>query len=460
MTFYGREQERKRLQRFFAQNSRMAALIYGRRRVGKSELIKQSLCETDIASIYYECRQTSEMNNVENISLLISEKYNYPKLAFSGMEEVLDFLFRQAEKEKLIVVLDEYSYIHDTVRGMDSILQALIDQYKDKSQLKLILCGSFVDTMKSLLLVQNPLYGRVDLTIELKPMDYYESALFYKEFSNEDKVKLYSVFGGIPYYNRLIDPGMTVKENIIELIASPGARLETEISMYLKSEIAKMINANEVFDALSKGYSRYGDILSQSHVSSGPTLADVLEKLIKMELVRKEAPINDENNRRKSGYYIMDNLSLFYYRYVFRYSSQLSVMEPEMFFERYIKEDFEEKYVPKVFEDICRQYLIRQNRLGGLEEPFEKIGKYYYDNPKEKTNGEFDIVTWNSKGYIFYEAKFRKLPLDWKMIEKEISQVEKSPLSCYKYGFFSKSGFEKDVKDVMMFNLEDLYERF
>ena len=100
------------------------------------------------------------------------------------------------------------------------------------------------------------------------------------------------------------------------------------------------------------------------------------------------------------------------------------------------------------FEDICRQHLIRQNRLGGLEEPFEKIGKYYYDNPKEKTNGEFDIVTWNSKGYVFYEAKFRKLPLDWKMIEKEISQVEKSPLSCYKYGFFSKSGFEEDVKDV------------
>ena len=166
MAFYGREQEKERLHCFFAQNSRMAALIYGRRRVEKSELIKQSLCETDIASLYYECRQTLEMNNVENISLLISEKYNYLKLVFSGMEEVVDLLFWQAEKEKLIVVLDEYSYIRDTVKGMDSILQALIDQYKDKSQLKLILCGSFVASMKSLLLVQNLLYGRVDLTIE------------------------------------------------------------------------------------------------------------------------------------------------------------------------------------------------------------------------------------------------------------------------------------------------------
>ena len=457
MIFYGREKEKKSLERFYSRTSQMAALIYGRRRVGKSELIKQSLRETDISSVYYECRQTTEMNNVESLSLLISEKYGYPRLAFSKMEEVLDFLFRQAEKERLILVLDEYSYIRDVVKGMDSILQVLIDQYKETSQLKLIVCGSFVDTMKSLLLVQSPLYGRIDLTMELKPMDYYESALFYRTFSDEDKVKLYSVFGGIPYYNRLIDPALTVKENVIDLIASPGARLEMEISMYLRSEVSKMVNANEVFDALARGYSRYSYILSQSHVSSSPTLADTLEKLIRMELVRKEAPINDENNRRKSGYYIADSLSLFYYRYIFRYSSQMNVMEPELFFDRYIKQDFEEKHVPRMFEEVCRQYLIRQNRLGRLEEPFEKIGTYYYDDPKKKMNGEFDIVTLDSRGYIFYEAKFRKAPLTRKLMEQEIAQVENSPLSCYKYGFFSRAGFEANMEHVMMFTLEDLF---
>ncbi len=457
MIFYGREKEKKSLERFYSRTSQMAALIYGRRRVGKSELIKQSLRETDISSVYYECRQTTEMNNVESLSLLISEKYGYPRLAFSKMEEVLDFLFRQAEKERLILVLDEYSYIRDVVKGMDSILQVLIDQYKETSQLKLIVCGSFVDTMKSLLLVQSPLYGRIDLTMELKPMDYYESALFYRTFSDEDKVKLYSVFGGIPYYNRLIDPALTVKENVIDLIASPGARLEMEISMYLRSEVSKMVNANEVFDALARGYSRYSDILSQSHVSSSPTLADTLEKLIRMELVRKEAPINDENNRRKSGYYIADSLSLFYYRYIFRYSSQMNVMEPELFFDRYIKQDFEEKHVPRMFEEVCRQYLIRQNRLGRLEEPFEKIGTYYYDDPKKKMNGEFDIVTLDSRGYIFYEAKFRKAPLTRKLMEQEIAQVENSLLSCYKYGFFSRAGFEANMEHVMMFTLEDLF---
>ena len=147
--------------------------------------------------------------------------------------------------------------------------------------------------MTSLLEKENPLYGRVDLTIDLKQMDYYESSLFYPNYSAEDKVRIYSVFGGIPYYNRLIDDSKSVKENIIELIASNGARLENEVSMYLNSELSKITNTNEVFATLSKGFTKYSDILSQSHVSSGPTLIDVLDKLIRMEVVAKTAPIND-----------------------------------------------------------------------------------------------------------------------------------------------------------------------
>ena len=142
-------------------------------------------------------------------------------------------------------------------------------------------------------------------------------------YKRQDRVRIYSVFGGIPYYNRLVDDSKSVKENIIELIASPGARLENEVSMYLNSEISKIVNVNEVFEALAKGYHKYSDILSQSHVSSGPTLVDVLDKLMKMEVVIKTSPINDKNNKRKTGYYISDNLSLFYYKYIFKYSSCL-----------------------------------------------------------------------------------------------------------------------------------------
>lgn len=456
--FYGREIERKKLCTMFQTDGQMISLIYGRRRIGKSELIKQVLKETEIKSIYYECKQTTEQNNVDSLAELISELFEFPKPAFDNMEVLLQFLFQKAEKEQLILVLDEYPYLRENSKGLDSILQSVIDHYKDTSNMKLIVCGSYVDTMKALLEKQNPLYGRIDLTLNLKPMDYYESALFYPEFSDEDKVRLFSVFGGIPYYNRLIDSRKSVRDNIIDLIASPGARLENEVSMYLNSEISKITNANEVFEALAKGFSRYKDILDQSNVSSGPALIDILDKLMRMDVVAKEAPINDENNKKKSGYFISDNLSLFYYKYIFRNMSRLNIMDSDVFYDRYISEDFETKYVPKSFERICKQYLIRKNRKGLMDEIFEKIGKYYYDDPAEKKNGEFDIVTQDDRGHIFYEAKFRKDPVTEIIVQNEIRQVEQTGLKCYKYGFFSRGGFtcEKEENRILI-ELSELY---
>lgn len=459
MDFIGRVKEMKIINDLLGTDTFESLLIYGRKRVGKSEMIKKSLRDSKLQSLYYECKQTSEMNNVESVSRLISEQLNLPKLAFSSFEDILEFIFKNSQNTKQVLVLDEYSYLSDKIKGIDSILQSLIDTYKDSSQLKLVICGSYVDMMKNLVAHHNPLYGRFSRIIDLKQMDYYDSSLFYKEFSNEDKVRLYSVFGGIPYYNQLIDQKKTVRQNIIDLIASPGSRLENEVTMYLKSEISKIVNANEVFESMVMGNSKYNDIYSNSHVTSGPTLIDVLDKLIKMEVVIKESPINDENNRKKSGYFICDNLTFFYYKYIFRFLSQMQVMDPSVFYENYIQQDFEKQYVPLMFERVCKQYLIRLNRENKLEVPFHKIGKYYYDDPINKKNGEFDIVSEDKKGYIFYECKFKDTKITRKMMEEEIEQVKETGLSCYKYGFFSKSGFDEFTSDeLILVQIDDLYE--
>ena len=336
MKFIGREEQLKKLDRVINTDELTFSLIYGRRRVGKSELVKQAIKRHDVKSFYYECKQVSEAGNATGIGEIVSEIMGLPKLGYSDIEAVLKYIFELSVKEKIILVLDEYPYLRENIKGMDSILQSFIDKYKETSKITLIILGSYVEVMRSLLEHSNPLYGRVDLTIDLKQMDYYESSMFYPQFSVEDKVRIYSVFGGIPYYNRLIDDTKSVKDNIIELIASSGARLENEVSMYLNAEISKIINANEVFEALSRGFTRYSDILSQSHVSSGPTLVDVLDKLMRMEVVVKTAPINDSNNKKKAGYYISDNLSLFYYRYIFKYSSQMKIMDSEVFYRKYI----------------------------------------------------------------------------------------------------------------------------
>lgn len=460
--FFGRKENIKAISKFFNSDKDNAALIYGRRRVGKTELIKHCLKGTKTTSIYYECKETSEINNVKSLCEIISETFGLPPLAFDTFESTLAFLYKQAKEKELTVVIDEYPYIRKVVEGLDSIIQSFIDNNKSTSKLKLILCGSYVETMKSLLSEENPLFGRFDLVMNLKAMDYYDSSLFYKDFNDEDKVRLYSVFGGIPYYNRRIDSSKTVKQNIIDLIASPGSRFENEVQMHLKSEISKMQNAYEVFEALAKGFVRFKDILSQSQVSSSPTLVDVLDKLISMDIVVKESPINDENNKKKAGYYISDQLTLFYFKYIYRNLSRLAVMDSEVFYDKFIETDFEEHYVPLTFEQVCKQFLIRKNRSGELEDSFEKIGKYWYDNPANHKNGEFDVVTENDNSYIFYEAKFRDSEIDKNLIWNEIQQVNSTGLVCSKYGFFSKSGYkeidEAYKKQLILYELKDLYK--
>jgi hypothetical protein len=136
-------------------------------------------------------------------------------------------------------------------------------------------------------------------------------------------------------------------------------------------------------------------------------------------------------------------------------------MDSDVFYNRFIAEDFEKNYVPRAFEEVCRQFLIMKNRRAELSDDFEKIGKYYYDDVKNHKNGEFDIVTENNGEYIFYEAKFRSEPISQSMIYKEIAQVIETGLSCKKYGFFSRSGFEKIdeeyKKNLILYDLKDLF---
>lgn len=461
--FFGRTQEKKRLARFFSSEVENAALVYGRRRVGKSALIVESLRETGVRALYFECMQAQEAINIESLSMLAAETLGSGALPFRRLDQFLDYLFRQAKDEPLVLVLDEWPSLRDGVQGADSILQSFLDRYRGKSRLKVVLCGSYVSAMEQTLSSRNPLYGRFGLVLKLLPMDYLEASLFYPDFSSEDKVRLYAVFGGIPYYNALIDSRQSVRENLLRLVVSPNARLESEVSDFLRMEYSKIASANSVFDAIAGGAFRFSDILSKSALPTSAALSAVLAKLTDLGILEKNAPINDEGNRKKAGYVIADGLSLFFYRYIHRNLSSRRVMEEEAFFDRFVRDDFETEFVPKRFERICAEFLVRKNRRGEIEPPFEKIGRYRYDIPAEKKNGEFDVVTQDPRGYCFYEAKFRKGAVTGGMIGKEIEQVLATGLSAYRFGFFSRSGFEEGAREAagehpaVFYSLDDLY---
>lgn len=457
--FIGRTKELEKLSELYASSGLEYALIYGRRRIGKSEIIKESLKKCGSRAILYICKQTSERNNVESLSEIIAETFDMPTPYFKSMEETLEYLYKRSLKEEMIVILDEYPFLRKNIDGLDSILQSLYERYHDSSKLKLILCGSYIDVMKSLLDESNPLYGRISLVLHIKEQDYYESSLYYPSYSLEDKVLLYSVFGGVPFYNAKINERKSALNNILDLIVDESAPLEGEISIFLKNEIGKIEWANTVLETIARGKKKYADILDASHISSSPTLSTTLESLMKMEIIEKEAPINDESNKKKAKYRIKDNLTLFYYTYIYPNLSTRSILTPKDFFKRIVEEDFESRFVPRAFETILRQYLIRQNMEGKMDPPILKIGRYYYDDPINKRNGEFDVVTFDELGYSFYEAKYQKDKLSRGEIEKEIKQVNETGLKCHRYGFLAKAGFAEKISspEIFYITLEDLY---
>lgn len=456
MEFIGRKEELKKLKQAYSSDEYEGILIYGRRRIGKSELIKESYKSENCKVIYYECIKVSEESNTCSFSAVIGNVFNLPTPSFSSFAKAVEFLFKQSINEKIILVLDEYPYLREKIQGCDSIFQKIIDTYAFNCKMKLILCGSYVDIMEKLIAEDNPLYKRISIALNIKQMDYYESAMFYPRFSNEDKVKIYSVFGGLPYYNRFIDDSKTVKENIIELVASKGARFENDPMTSLETEISKMTNANETFLSIAKGKVKFNDILNSSHVSSSPTLDDTLKRLILMDVIKKEYPINDETEK-KSLYSISDRMSRFFYRYIFPRMSYFSIMKAEDFYDEFIEKDFETQFVPKEFEEITKQYLIRKNKAGLIKPPLYKVGKYYYD-AKKKKNGEFDVVTLNKNGYDFYEVKFTNAPIGDSVVNEEIKQLNEIGLKYNRIGFVSKSGFSiTDNNGYILITIDDIY---
>lgn len=456
--FIGRREETQELTTYLKSPKQENIVIYGRRRIGKSELIKETLRQINEPYIFFQAKETTIEDNINSLSRIIIKHYNLGEVFFKSLEDIFTFLFERST-ENLIFVIDEYPFLRSLEKGIDSILQSIIDKYKNNSKIKIVLLGSYIEIMAKLNDLDSALSGRISKMMFVSQMNYQEASEFYPEVDLETKVKYFSIFGGMPYYNSLIDLNKTFEENVRHLIINNGGILGDFIEVSLSKELRKINNANNVFLAIAKGYRKYTDILGQLGNSiKSAQLAVILDTLIAMDLIVKTTPINEPLNTRKTFYEINDNFVSFFYTYIYRYLSERIMLDAEIFYELIVKEDFENKFVPKMFEKMAKEYLIIQNRKRKLIPPIINIGKYWYDNPIEKINGEFDLVSKDNKGYIVYEAKY----INRKIVDKEIDwvkkQLEKGKVEYYKLGFFSREGFEiSNPEDYYLKTLRDLY---
>ena len=217
MAFYCREEELRKLNRRYSDDRFECIIIYGRRRVGKTALINE-FCK-DKPTIFFSALNTTEKENLEAFSKAIMS-YERPGAEdvpiFKSYDSALEELTILSEKERVVVVIDEYPYLAKAKPAISAMLQHLIDHKWNESKMYLILCGSSMSFMENQVLGnESPLYGRRTGQFKIEPLDYKDTAVFHPSMSIEDKALIYGITGGIPHYINKLDVRTSLDEALL-----------------------------------------------------------------------------------------------------------------------------------------------------------------------------------------------------------------------------------------------------
>lgn len=453
--FIGRDKELTSLCELLKNPGKHAA-IYGVRRIGKTTLAQKAAIDSGHIFISYECEKTSLEENVRSLTSLLEENGLLPGgIEFQSIDSLFKFI--NGLNKRIVILIDEFPYLYaeNSKNVVDSKFQKIIDNYS--SNLNIIVSGSHIGMMKTLFEESNPAYGRFDLIIHLEEFDYYDASTFYKNLSSYDKAAFYSVFGGSPFVLSQLDFSKSLEENIKNTFLNQSSSLYMFISEGFTTDASFKDASKNVFKALGNRKLRYREIEELMHVERNGLVSKYLKNLMEMELVDKISPINKTDDVKKARYRIRNNALKFFYAYVFGKGNILSLVGEDIFFERYIKESLT-TFVSYRFEDIAKSFLSRLAKKGMLNDVLN-IGSYYYDDPINKKNGEFDIALETTNGIVLFEAKYYKKPLPTKEINKELSQIKEiKELHIADCGFISISGYEETNQKVRYcFDGDDLY---
>lgn len=451
--FIGRQQEIKELREFLSSEKTKAALIYGKRRIGKTTLIQHVLADANKENIFFEASEDTYESNLSTFTGLTGTSLSLQLGSYKSFSEV--FAFLKVTEKPLIVVIDEFQYLitAKSERSAESEFKQIIDRLP--SNIKLVLTGSYVTMIKDIILEDRPLFGRFDLIQNIGELDYLTSREFYKNLDLYSCVEFYAVFGGSPFILSLIREEESLSENINRLLLNSTGIARTYIEFILFKEAGKAGILNDILRVLGNGKLRYSQIESKLNLKSSGLLSKYLKLLEKMDLVDVTIPINKKSDDKKTFYSIKDNLVRFFYAYIYPNKSQLQNIGADAFFKSFISQSLT-TFISYRFEKIVRDYLKLKASKETL--PVLNIGTYWYDDKLTKSNGEFDCVVQYKTFYMIYEVKFYSRPMSVNEIHEEVKQIENiTELKKKKIGFVCAGGFEEKIAGYDYINIDDVY---
>lgn len=469
-TFIARKNELSFLKERYESKNGQLVIIYGRRRIGKTETISH-FCK-DKNPIFFTCTQTEDSSQLKNFSnkilsfdipqkKYISEFSNWEQ-AFLAIKDI-----PISNNKKQILVIDEFPYMAKENSEIPSILQKLWDTEFKNLNLMIILCGSSMSYIeKQILSEKNPLYGRSTGIYKMLPMPYFDSIKFFQNWNNKDKILAHSILGGIPYYLSQFDDTKTLKENICSSILKKGSILYSEPEFLMRQELREPGTYNTIIQAIASGKTVFNEIQQLTMIEKGK-LSVYLKNLTELGIICREFPIisseKEKQNSQRGLYKIRDSFFRFWYKFIFPNFSSLEFGDWENIYNTIIEPQLNE-YSSSPFEDICIEWFRVQNLNHKLPFIFTKIGRWW------DKNVEVDIIATNEDKtqIISAECKFHNNVINSSELEKhllkDLSSLKKKENAIIHFWYISWGGFTEQAKtfaqknNITLVSKDDLFE--
>ncbi len=407
-------------------DSKQAALVvlYGRRRVGKTRLVREFL--NNKPSLYFYIQNAEEKTILSELSKVVESEF-FPGFSFTSFSAFLQYLTKKSA-EGVIIAIDEFQRLTN-IDGAISQLQKFWDEKLSITPSYFILSGSSIGAIRKVALSGNaPLYGRRTATLDLEPLKFLDLFEWFPNCPAEELVKFYASFGGTPAYLEHVDKKLTAEENIIQQILNKNSALHDEPEMLLLEEIRTPQRYLDILTAIAQGRSTLSEIANSTGLNRESSIV-YLRTLEILDLIQRITPVT-EQDAKKGLYHMKDQFFHFWFRFVRPNKTQIE-LELERNLWNSLNEDFN-CYLGHVFEDICTEVLVGMARNGALPINVDKIGRWWWKD------NEIDILGLETKS-----GKALAIEAKW-------SQVDYREAKRYLFELTAKTQHVQTAKQVIV----------
>ncbi len=442
MTFYDREEELDTLTGAVESPGSDFVVVYGRRRVGKTELLKE-FC-ADRPHIYFLAAQEAEERQRDKFVERVANYFGDRVPRIDGWDDAFAYLGEKIDTEDMIVAIDEFPYLVDENDSLPSYVQGFVDEYLQETNSMLILCGSSVSTMESAVLGhESPLYGRRTGQLDVTPFSFRQAREVIS-YNIADAIRSYAITGGTPMYLTLSDYEQSLRENVQSYILAPSSMLYNEPRFLLRTELRNPARYMSILEAVALGHTTPNEIAGATGIDSGP-LSKYLQTLRQLRLVDREVPVTASAKKSKrSRYRVADEFLRFWFRYVEPNRSSIEEA-PDIVYQGTIEPNLPD-HVATTFEDICQEAVWELVRRGDFA-PYSEVGRWWYGE------NEIDIVGLapNDDRILFAECKWTSEPIGESLPDDLRQKADNVRWGSgdreEQFALFSKSGFVNGLSE-------------